>query len=399
MSEQRSTSLTHIGIDGSAWENERGFGRFTRNLVAALAARNEGFRYTLLLESDPAFPVPDGVETKVVNSDHSMSEASSGKSARAGGHMLGMAMAARSLAPDVFFYPAVYSYYPLPARRPTVVCFHDTIPERFPDLIFPTRMNFRFWQAKCWVAKKLATRVMTVSETSAEDLSEILSIDRSRIDTITEGADPVFHPIDDPERLSACRARIGVAENAPLLVYVGGFNRHKNVIRLIEAMPAILETCPDARLAIVGRITGARFWDNVDELQDTTARDPRLAEAITFTGEIDDDALAELLNTASALVMPSLWEGFGLPALEAMSCGTPVLASDRGSLPEVVGDGGLYFDPEDADALSAQAIRLLSEPGTADALRTAATERARIFSWDRGAELAEASFRRALGRS
>ena len=114
------TPKIHVGIDGSAWENERGFGRFTRNLVAALAARDEGFRYTLLLETDPGFPVPDGVAVQVVNAAQSMSEASSGKSARGGGHMAGMAMAARRLGGDVFFYPAVYSYcllYTSPSPR------------------------------------------------------------------------------------------------------------------------------------------------------------------------------------------------------------------------------------------------------------------------------------------
>ncbi len=108
--------------------------------------------------------------------------------------------------------------------------------------------------------------------------------------------------------------------------------------------------------------------------------------------------MATLLNLSDGLVMPSLWEGFGLPALEAMSCGTPVLASDRGSLPEVVGDAGLYFDPLGRDALAAQAIRLLLEPGLATTLRQNASARALTFGWGRAAELTEASFRRALGR-
>jgi alpha-1,3-rhamnosyl/mannosyltransferase len=195
----------------------------------------------------------------------------------------------------------------------------------------------------------------------------------------------------------AVRARHDIPPNAPLLVYLGGFNRHKNVIRLIEAIPRILDREPNAHLAIVGRTTGARFWDNVDELRASADQDVRRSEHIHFTGEIDDEELAELLNTATALVFPSLWEGFGLPAVEAMSCGTPVLSSDRGSLPEVVGDAGLYFDPLSDEALADQAIRLLSDPELQKDLSKKALMRASQFSWEKGAELAEESFRKALG--
>ncbi|WP_170554047.1 glycosyltransferase family 4 protein [Ruegeria atlantica] len=384
--------MIHIAVDATPWENERGFGRFTRNLIAALAARDTGFRYTLLFDQEPTRPVPDGVETLVAGSELSMSEASSGTKARGGADLLTMAKAARRIDCDVFFYPAVYSYFPLPARRPTVVCYHDTIPERFPDLIFPKRLNFRLWQAKCWLAKMQATRVMTISDASANDLTRILRIPRARIDTITEGTEDVFRPIDDKQALIQARQAYDISPDAPLLVYLGGFNRHKNVLRLIEAMPQILAQVPDARLAIVGRTTGARFWDNVEDLKASAAR----SESILFTGEIGDPELAALLNAADALVFPSLWEGFGLPALEAMSCGTPVLSSDRGSLPEVVGDGGLYFDPQSSQALADQTIRLLTEPGLRETLSQKALAQTSNFSWDKGAELAEQSFRRAI---
>jgi alpha-1,3-rhamnosyl/mannosyltransferase len=391
--------LIHIGVDASSWENERGFGRFTRNLIPALAARDTGFRYTLLFDQAPTRPVPDGVDVVVAGSDTSMSEASSGAAARGGADLITMAKAARRLECDLFFYPAVYSYFPLPARRPSVVCYHDTIPERFSDLIFPKRLNFRLWQAKCWLAKMQATRVMTISQASADDLARILRIPQTRIDIITEGAEPVFRPIRDAARMAQARQKYAIPPDAPLLIYLGGFNRHKNVLRLIEAMPAILEQVPKARLAIVGRITGARFWDNIEDLKASVAADTARSESIVFTGEIDDEELTTLLNTADALVFPSLWEGFGLPALEAMSCGTPVLSSDRGSLPEVVGDGGLYFDPLSSDALAAQTIRLLSEPGLRDALSHKALAQAAHFGWDKGAELAEVCFRRALKKT
>jgi len=388
----------HVAIDGSAWENERGFGRFTRSLVTALAARDTGFRYSMLFDQPPGRAVPENVTVIVAGASQSMSDASSGTGVRAGGDMRLQMSAARKIKCDVFFYPASYSYFPLLARTPTVVCYHDTIPERFPDLIFPRKLNYRLWQAKSWLARQQATRVMTISAASAEDLTKFLRIRRDKIDVITEGADAVFRPIKDKARLKAVRSAYSIGAKDRLLIYVGGFNRHKNVIRLIEAMPAILDKVPNARLAIVGRTKGARFWDNVDELQDRARRDPRLAESVVFTGEIDDAELAVLLNAADALVFPSLWEGFGLPALEAMACGTPVLSSDRGSLPEVVGDGGLYFDPLSSDDLAARAVEFLGDAKLRARLGENAARRATKFGWDKGAELAEQSFARAAGK-
>ena len=387
----------HVGIDASAWDNERGFGRFTRSLVAALAARDSGFRYTLLFGRPPERPVPAGVATVIAGAQRSMSEASSGSGARAGADMLTLSRAAARLKADLFFFPASYSFFPILSRVPKLVCIHDTIPERFPDLIFPTRRNFRLWQAKSWLARAQARRILTVSEASAADIATMLGVPRDRIDVTTEGADETFRAIADKTRLAAARARHGIAEGDRVLIYIGGFNRHKNVLRLIEAMPAILAACPAARLVIVGRTTGDRFWDNVDELKAGASADARASDRIGFAGEISDADMAELLNISDALVFPSLWEGFGLPAVEAMQCGTPVLASERSSLPEVVGDGGLLFDPERTEDLASAAIRLLTEPGVRDRLAANALAQSRRFTWEKSAELTEAAFRRTIG--
>ena len=388
----------HVAIDASAWDNERGFGRFTRSLVAALAARETGFRYTLLFDRSPERSVPEGVDVVVADAGLSMSEASAGTKARSGADMLTLSRAASRIGCDLFFFPASYSFYPMLSRVPKLVCFHDTIPERFPDLVFPTKRNFRLWQIKGWLAKTQARRILTVSEASAEDLSEILRIPRNQIDVTTEGAHETFQPIVDEARLDAVRDRYGIAKTDKVLLYIGGFNRHKNVLRLIEAMPTILAACPEARLMIVGRTTGARFWDNIDELKAGASQDARSSDRITFTGEISDEEMAQLLNASHALVMPSLWEGFGLPALEAMACGTPVLSSDRGSLPEVVGNGGLFFDPENTDALTACALQILTDDALQRRLAEQALAQASTFTWDKSAELTEASFRRTIGK-
>ena len=174
-------------------------------------------------------------------------------------------------------------------------------------------------------------------------------------------------------------------------------NAHKNILGLLKAMPAVVAAHPHVHLAIVGGTSGKGFWDNVDELKRFVADHPPLAGNVCFTGYISDAALVELLNAAYALVFPSLWEGFGLPAVEAMACGVPVLASRRGSVPEIVGAAGLYFEPDDPSAIAACLGRLLRDPALRTQLAVIARRRAADFSWERAAELAENSFRRCIG--
>ena len=177
-------------------------------------------------------------------------------------------------------------------------------------------------------------------------------------------------------------------------MYVGGMNRHKNVLGLLEALPAVVARRPQTHLAIVGSISGKGFWDNVGELQAFVGAHPPLAERVHFTGYLSDADLVELLNGSAALVFPSLWEGFGLPAIEALSCGVPVLASDRGSLPEVVGDCGLFFDPLDRGSIEACLLQFLEDPALRRRLAARTFPRAQMFTWERAAELAEECFRR-----
>ena len=384
----------HVGIDATCWSNDRGFGRFTRELVMALARREAGFRYTLVFDQLPEGELPNGVRVLTAAAATNISDAAVVASSRSVKDMLRMGRLAGRARFDVFFYPAVYSYFPLLAGTPCVVCYHDTIAERFPDLIFPSKLNALLWRAKTQVARWQTRRAMTVSEASARDIEALFHIPRERIDVVTEAADPAFRVIADDWKKQAARLRAGVPADAPVLVYLGGFNRHKNVLGLLQAMPQVLEAHPSTHLVLVGSTTGAGFWDNVDELKALVEGDARLKSRVRFAGYLADADLAALLNTASALVFPSLAEGFGLPAVEAMACGAPVLASNRGSLPEVVGDAGLLFDPEDPADITRCLTAFLGDPGLMEQLRHTALDRAKLFSWDRAAELAEASFRR-----
>jgi glycosyltransferase involved in cell wall biosynthesis len=370
-----SARTLDVGIDATTWRNDRGFGRFTRRLVTALAARDAGFRYTLLFDRLPDEGIPARVAVQSAGTRRTLIESAVGAGSRDLGYLWRMGRMARASKFDVFFFPAVYSYFPILARVPCVVCYHDATAERMPELLFPTRLNRWLWRAKTALARLQTTRAMTVSQASAADLEQILHFPRRRIDIVTEAADPVFRVIDEASVSVRVRSRHGVPRDAQLLVYVGGMNRHKNVLGLLQAMPAVIAERPGVYLALVGDTSGKGFADNVPALMRLVETTPPLARHVRFTGYLDDGELVELLNGAAALVLPSLWEGFGLPAVEAMACGVPVLASRRGGLPEVVGDAGLFFEPERPSAIADCVLR-----------------RSRRFTWERAAELAEASF-------
>lgn len=392
-----NTKSLHVGIDATCWSNDRGYGRFTRELIKALAKRDSSIRYTLAFDQRPQGiddTIPDGVDVVCAQSKTNIGDSTSGESSRSFSYIWKMGSLARQLKCDVFFFPAVYSYFPLLARTPCVVCYHDAIAERFPDLIFPKKMNFWMWQLKTYMARKQSVRAMTISQSSARDIEQFIGIDQNRIDVITEAADPVFRPINDRAKLLAMRERFSIPQEADLLVYVGGFNRHKNILRLIEAMPEILAAQPQTYLAIVGSLSGQGFWDNNQELQAAASATDELKQHIRFTGRISDEQLAVLLNTANALVLPSLWEGFGLPAVEAMACGRPVLGSNCGSLPEVVGKAGMYFDPQDTHSIAETAIDFLRNHRGQEYLAHVALKKSKEYNWDKAAELAEQSFLR-----
>lgn len=389
--------LTHIGVDATTWSNDRGFGRFTREFITALAKRDSGFRYTLVFDQPPSIAVPDGVGQLVVGTQGNLNEASTDDNARSLSYLLGMGGAVRRQKFDLFYFPAVYSYFPLLSSVPKVVCYHDATAERLPQYLFPTKRNQMLWNIKTRMAIWQTTRAMTVSHSSARDLENILKIPASKIDVVTEAADPMFRPLDRATG-AAARDRHGIPARAKLLVYVGGMNAHKNILGLLNAMPEIVAKAPDTHLAIVGSTSGKGFWDNVPELKAFVANTPGMAEKVTFTGYVPDEALVELFAGTDALVFPSLWEGFGLPAVEAMSCGVPVLASDRSSLPEVVGDAGLFFDPEDQGSMRDTVLRFLQDEALAKRLRDRALPQAQTFTWEAAAELGEECFRRTLKR-
>ncbi len=379
-----------IGIDVSTWHNSRGFGRFTRELVAAMLAAPGAHEFVLLCdEADPELPA---VEQVPVRPGRRAIDAAVADGRRSVADLLRFTHAAHRSRLDMLFYPAVYSWFPCPPGLCNVVTLHDAIAERFPALVFPARLPRLAWRAKVRLACAQADRLLTVSQAAREEIVAYMAIDPARIDTTTEGPRDVFHPPTQgglPKMRAALAAQFSFDPGCAVLVYVGGFAPHKNVRALLLAfarLPGALKS--RTVLLLVGDPAGAGFHSNLAELHGLIAADPTLAAATRFTGFVDDPTLAAVYSIATAAVMPSLSEGFGLPAIEAMACGTPVVASSAGSLPEVVGDSGLLFDPHDVAALTAALASLLEDHALRATLAARALARARLFTWQRAAELA-----------
>lgn len=270
-----------------------------------------------------------------------------------------------------------HSPYPLMPFRPgvrTLVTVHDLIPLRRPQY-------FSVWQRHAFalslrLAFRAASTIIAVSQTTAQDLQIICKRPGERIAVVPEAVDPVFAP---PASGST---------REPIVLFVGSNKPHKNLARLIEAW-ARLQPRRET-LVIVGA------WDSRFPAARRRVEELGLGAAVRFAGHVADTELVELYGAATLCVVPSEWEGFGLPALEAMACGTPVACSQSGALPEVVGDAALFFDPLDVDAIAAAIRCLLDDTERRVELTRRGLERAREFSWERAASATLALHRRLL---
>jgi glycosyltransferase involved in cell wall biosynthesis len=254
---------------------------------------------------------------------------------------------------------------------------HDTLALAHPEWVFPNWRGKMAWRAKEQAAALWADRIVTVSEAARRDLIAWFRLPDDRVKVVSEGPDAVFTTGESGPSSDAVLRQYGIEPGSRYLLYVGGLSPHKNLARLIEAFALAART--DTRLILVGDI-GDVFHTHVPELREAVERFA-LGDLVHFTGFVPDADLAHLYRRAYALAQPSLMEGFGLPPVEAMACGTPVLCSTAGSLPEVVGDAGIYFEPTEVEAMADAISFLLDRPEERGRLAALALERASCFTW------------------
>jgi len=375
-----------IGVDATSWVNRRGFGRFTRNAVAHLVALDPETTYVLFIdgESSLAADLPPAAEVSIVALDRPPSEAAAADSSRSVRDLLRLVRAARAERLSAFLFPSLYTYFPVPGV-PTVVGIHDTIGDDHPELTFPRRRARILWSLKQRVAVRTATELFTVSEASRDALVARTGIPRERLTVVPEAPDPVFtvpSTVDIAKELDG----LGVERARGFFLYAGGISPHKNIETLLEAYAAFRSGRADAPLLIlVGDLDRETYVSAAASIR-RRIDDLELGPHVLLPGFVPDPTLACLYAAATAVALPSLAEGFGLPAVEAAACGAPVLLSDLPAHRESLGDGGLYFAPRDAAALAAALTLMVDDPEARRRLAARGRSAVAPLTWNAAAE-------------
>jgi len=391
--------MVRIGVDGSCWANRRGYGRYTRELLHAVLERDRASEYVFFIDAASlrtAAPLPENVRVVSVVTSRAATEAAAAGGRRSLGDMWAMRRAVARESLDLFYFPSVYTFFPIKTRARVAVTIHDTIAERFPDLVFPDARSRLFWKIKVRLAVRRADRILTVSRTAKDDVVLEFGLQESRVSVVSDAVSPMFRPLEGEEAVRDVARRHGIGSGERFILYVGGISPHKNLAGLVDAFAGIAGVFPEVKLLLAGDYADDGFYSSYP----ATRRQIEalgLEARVTFTGFVTDEELLHLYNAAEVLVLPSFHEGFGLPALEAMACGTPVIVSDAGALPEVVGDAGRIFDPRKADALGRHLHAVLGDPGTRREMSERGLHRAKQLSWGRSAERALSIFEEMLG--
>ncbi len=270
---------------------------------------------------------------------------------------------------------------PARGRIPLVITVNDVMVLEHPEWF--TRANALQQRLVLPRALRRAARVLAPSRYTRERLVETCGVEPARIDVVPYGVGPPFGP--GP----ATRATLErFAITGPYVLTVGTLQPRKNLAGALRAFGhAVAAGAPHSMVVV-----GARGWR--DEAVLAALRNPPARERVQVLGRVDDDDLIDLYRGADCLVFPSLYEGFGFPALEAMACGTAVVCTDRTSLPEVVGDAAVAVDPDDPDALGAALADVLASETRRGELASAGLDRAREFTWQRTADLTVAAYQR-----
>lgn len=275
---------------------------------------------------------------------------------------------------DVFFSPD--GFIPLGMPVPKVSMFHDVAYLRYPEYLQP---RIRKFYAK-WIPRYLAytQHIITVSEFSKSELIDGYNVHPDKISVVYNGITDAYQPLDNAQQDVT---RNKYTQGRPYFVFLGALHPRKNVLTLVRAFDHFkANNTSDVQLILAGRDA----WHN-KELFETIQKSPFTKE-IHLPGYVRTEDAVPLVASAEAMIYPSIYEGFGLPVVEAMACGVPVICSNVSSLPEVAGNAALQFDPMDVQQLSQHMQTIVSDASVRNELIRLGFERCKVFSWDRAAE-------------
>jgi glycosyltransferase involved in cell wall biosynthesis len=345
-----------------------GIGTYVRNLLRHLARQDQTTEYVVLCHQ-----ADQQITSNLGPNFRPVLDASPGYSIR---EQVSVPLDLRRIRPTLFHSP----HYVLPPLTPcrSVVTIHDCIHLRFPQYL-PNRIGYAYAKSSMWVATHRSSRILTVSEASKRDILQYFNVPPTKIDVIYNAIDERFWESPADDEIDRVRERYQLID--PFVLYAGNIKPHKNLERLIEAFYTFRKRgFEQVKLLIIG--------DEISKYATLRRAVHRykLHKHVRFFGFVPDKTLAVLYRLAAVFVFPSLYEGFGLPPLEAMASGTPVITSNVSSLPEVVGDAAVLIDPYDPMAIAGALERVLTDEALRDDLRARGLEQARHFSWDRSIE-------------
>lgn len=371
-----------IGIDASRATVKRRTGTetYSVHVIQEMLRLGQGHRFRLYTNG----PAPEGLFNPPLRAHPERSETESKEQAASGVEVRSIPfrrlwtharLSAEMLgqAPDVLFVPA--HVLPLIHPRASVVTVHDLGYLFYPEAHKPADRRYLDWSTR-WNAHQAAV-VLADSQATKADLVRAYGAPEDKIQVVYLGRDESLKQVTNPLRLAAVRARYDLAQR--YLLYVGTLQPRKNLARVVQAFERI---CGRPELAGVQLVlAGKQGWLYESLFAQVAAQG--LEERVIFPGYIPDEDLPALLSAATAFVFPSLYEGFGIPVLEAGGCGVPVITSNTSSLPEVAGDAALLVDPLDVDAIADAMYRLVTDPELTAELRRRGHENVKRFSWEK----------------
>lgn len=366
-----------IGIDTRlAYHRQAGISWYTIRLLQALAAIDSENEYVLLQHRRhlaPLITAPNFHRSTVYAPVHHRLE------------QWPLSVETRLMGLDLIHSPDFIP--PLHNNIPAVITVHDLGFLRYPN--FVTADAARYY-GQTDMAVRRASRIIAVSNSTRNDLVHLLGAPEDKINVIYEAADPIFAPLTAEESRAAL-TEAGIRVPDAFILFVGTIEPRKNLVTLLHAYRR-LRQCYATHLPLV--LAGAPGWLFTDIANRVTELD--LQQHVHFLGAIEgNESIRALYNLATMLVHPAHFEGFGLPPLEAMACGTPVLCSNAGSLPEVVGDAALTVPPDDVEAWCVAMHRLLTDENLWSELRIKGLARSATFSWEKAARATLETYRQA----
>jgi glycosyltransferase involved in cell wall biosynthesis len=365
-----------LGINGFFWNRENtGSGQYIRQLACGLLDLEAGPECLLFRPShdhgeQATLPRPGQIRERLLLAPRALGE----NVAKLWFEQVSFPRACLHEGVDVIHVP--YFAPPLLGARKTLVTVHDLIP-----LILPAyrgSLLVRTYTGLAAIAARRAAAILTDSHSSKKDIVTLLRVPSQRVRVVHLAASEAFKPVVDEARLAEVRRKYALPEK--YILYLGGFDQRKNLETLVAAYAAVdAHLTEETGLVLAGRLP-TRDSDFFPDPRPMVER-WGLQGKVVFAGWVEEEDKPALYSGASLFVFPSLYEGFGLPVLEAMSCGAAVIASNSASLPEITGDAAVLVDPGDADGLAAAITRLLESAALREELALRGLQRASLFSW------------------